>query len=45
MTVLKPGFFITPVNVEVRFPHVFASGAEAKGTETAFSNAHVPRSM
>ncbi len=33
MAMLKPGFFVTPVNVQIRFPHVFTSRTKAKGSK------------
>jgi len=34
MTVGQPGFFITPVYIEVRFPDIFTTGAKAEGAKT-----------
>ena len=34
VTMFEPGFFMAPVNVQIRFPDIFTTGAEAEGAET-----------
>ena len=41
MTMGQPFGFITPVNVQIRFPYVFTTGPEAKGAETGVFQRHV----
>ena len=43
MTVGQPGFFITPVYVEIRFPDIFTTGTKAEGTEAGVFQRHVAR--
>ncbi len=43
MTMGQPFGFITPVNVQIRFPYVFTTGPEAKGAETGVFQRHVAR--
>ena len=43
MAVSQPFGFITPVNIQIRFPNVFAAGPEAKSTEAGIFQRHVAR--
>ncbi|SLO56572.1 Uncharacterised protein [Klebsiella pneumoniae] len=43
MTVGQPLFLIAPVDVEIRFPDVFATGAKAKGAEAGVFQSDVTR--
>ena len=43
MTVGQPGFFITPVNIQIRFPDVFTTGTKTEGTEAGVFQRHVTR--
>ncbi|MNL49669.1 hypothetical protein D3C87_1726240 [compost metagenome] len=39
----QPGFFVTPVDIQIRFPDIFTPGTKTKGTETGVFQRHVAR--
>ena len=43
VTVSQPGFFITPVYVEIRFPDIFTTSTKAEGAEAGVFQRHVTR--
>ena len=43
MAVFKPGSFVTPVHVQIRFPDVFATGTKTKGAEARIFQRDVTR--